>query len=72
MRSCELEIASPSARNDSIEKCHCELLHSAVALLTGKETIVGVIARSGFCDEAIPNSLAGDCFGKKRLAMTQP
>ena len=55
--------------------CHCELLHSAVAPLIEKEIIVGVIARSGFCDEAlspvltkyraIPSSLAGDCFGKK-------
>ncbi len=52
-------------------RCHRELPHGAFAPLTVKETIVGVIARSGFCDElgsgngVIPNSLVGDCFGKK-------
>jgi len=29
-----------------------------------------VIARSVFCDEAISVIIQGDCFGKKRLAMT--
>ncbi len=29
-----------------------------------------VIARSGFCDEAISTLWFGDCFGKQRLAMT--
>ncbi|MBM4466443.1 MAG: molybdenum cofactor cytidylyltransferase [Chloroflexi bacterium] len=64
------EIAHLILRNERVERVVIASLRAsrrgfAPLIGIGKETIAGVIARSGFCDEAIPNSLAGDCFGKK-------
>ncbi len=39
-------------------------------LVSVRKSPDSVIARNAFCDEAISRVLLGDCFGKKRLAMT--
>ena len=49
--------------------CHSELRMALSRHSLGKKPVSqAVIARSAFCDEAIPN-VAGDCFAA--LAMTQ-